>query len=488
MFIWKVKTIYLERKINMKYPKLLSLTLAAAITASTIVPSCALALISGDVNGDGAITSDDLTLLQGYVLGRNELTKDQAASADINGDSIINSTDVSKLRKTILTTARELSFKPVIDRLASGYTDNFKKIDASKSEVTVRSTAELKTALSPYLSESIVNSYASKYNDSFFASSVLLLKPFYFDPAKYSKNGVHTKLSCGCDNSYAGIYKPSAAVTLYMNLRKDHSFQSESIGKVYPGTEVTITYANGNQMDNVGHATVNGVSGYLNMGYLTKVADLSPTYTSIPDIQISSVKYDNSKITVTAKETSAIANLSFSAAVIAQAVIPKKEYYASTVTWTVTTTSTTTTTTTTTTTCQYPKAKARMDAKGIKTLQQAFNDCSSKSEVSYKEWKTTNFDLKEAADYGFTNRYGNCYVLAGMFCEMARLLGYDARLINGKVPLIVGGYGPHGWVEIAENGTNYIYDPDFTLERGRNGFKLVYGNTEWNYVKIGEIK
>ena len=484
----------------MKYPKLLSLALAAALSVSTCVPAGAYALISGDVNNDGAITSDDLALIQGYVLGKNELSKEQAAAADINGDKTVNSSDIAKVRKTILETTRELSYKSVVDRVSSGYTDALKKIDNSKSEITVTSTAELKSALSPYLSETLVNSYLQKYNDSFFKESMLLIKPFYYDPAKYSKNGTHTKLSCGCSNAYAGIYKPSAAVTLYMNLRKEHSFQSESIGKVYPGTEVTITYANGNQMDNVGHATVNGVSGYLNMGYLTKVADLAPTYTSIPDIQISSVKYDKSKITITAKETAAAANVGFSAAIIAQTVLPKKEYYASSVTWSVnttttTTTTTTSTTTTTTTTCKYPLAKARMDQMGIKTLQEAFYDCYKKPEriTSYVEWEkdASKITLASAAEYGFKNRKGNCYVLAAMFCEMAQLLGYDAHLISGKVPLAAahgGGYGPHGWVEIPENRTNYIYDPDYALETGKNGYKLVYGNTAWSYIKLGEIK
>ena len=75
-----------------------------------------------------------------------------------------------------------------------------------------------------------------------------------------------------------------------------------------------------------------------------------------------------------------------------------------------------------------------------------------------------------------------------MFCEMAKLLGYDAHLINGRVPLKVGGYGPHGWVEIIENGTTYVYDPDFTLETSGNGFHLTYGNTVWPIEKISEIK
>lgn len=478
----------------MKYPKLLSLALAATISASTIIPSCAYALISGDVNNDGAITSEDLTLLQEYVLGKNGFTKDQAASADINGDKVINSSDVVKLRKTILETAKDLSFKSAINRLSSEYKDTFKNFADTKNEYVIKSTTELKSTLSPYVSDTIVNNFLTTYNDQFFSKSVLLLKPFYYDPAKYNKNNTVSKLSCGCTNTYAGIYTPDSRVDKGLNIRKEHTAASDSLGIIPPGAKFTVTHANGTTEGKFGHVTYNGISGYINMGWVTKVSDLAPAYTSIPDVKINSVKYDKSNITVTVQETTA-SNTAFAAAVIAQAILPKKEYYATSVKWTVTTTSTTTTTTTTTTTCKYPLAKARMDKMGIKTLQDAFYDCYKKPDriTKYSEWEKdgTKITLEQAAEYGFKNRTGNCYVLAAMFCEMARLLGYDAHLINGKVPLAAahgGGYGPHGWVEIPENGTNYIYDPDYALETGNNGFKLVYGNTAWSYIKIGEIK
>ena len=73
------------------------------------------------------------------------------------------------------------------------------------------------------------------------------------------------------------------------------------------------------------------------------------------------------------------------------------------------------------------------------------------------------------ADYGFKNRKGNCYVMAAMFCEMAKLLGYDAHQISGTVPLAAGGVGPHSWVEVKINGTVYVCDPDFEYEEKKNG-------------------
>ena len=86
--------------------------------------------------------------------------------------------------------------------------------------------------------------------------------------------------------------------------------------------------------------------------------------------------------------------------------------------------------------------------------------------------------------YGFKNGKGNCYVMAAMFCEMAKLLGYDAHQISGRVPLKAGGYGPHSWVEVTFEGTTYVCDPDFTEETKRNGYMITYGQSgTWVYQK-----
>ena len=136
-----------------------------------------------------------------------------------------------------------------------------------------------------------------------------------------------------------------------------------------------------------------------------------------------------------------------------------------------------------------------MEQKNIKTLKDAFIDCSNKNVTAvYVEWEkdASKITLQKAADYGFNSRNGNanavakgnCYVLAAMFCEMARLLGYDAHLISGKVPLLKGGYGPHSWAEVNVNGTVYVCDPDFTNETKRNGYMITYGQSgTWKYVK-----
>ena len=65
------------------------------------------------------------------------------------------------------------------------------------------------------------------------------------------------------------------------------------------------------------------------------------------------------------------------------------------------------------------------------------------------------------SSYGFRNHRGDCYVMAATFAQMALLLGYDAHFVMGYIPTNSGGTEDHGWVEIDQEGTTYIYDPEF---------------------------
>lgn len=74
--------------------------------------------------------------------------------------------------------------------------------------------------------------------------------------------------------------------------------------------------------------------------------------------------------------------------------------------------------------------------------------------------------LNQEAKTMLTERCGNCYNFAATFCLLARCVGFDAKEYSGTI------YGhaepgetrppdrPHGWVEIAFDGVNYIFDPD----------------------------
>ncbi|WP_303805565.1 dockerin type I domain-containing protein [Ruminococcus flavefaciens] len=464
----------------MKHQKMMSVLLAAAISASAVMPASTYAISKGDINNDSVISADDLTLLQNYVLGKAELDKSQSELADINGDGTVNSYDISALRKLILASPRSLKFKAVTDRVQSGFTDALKKLDIQAGGTVVKSSEELKKALSPYFSEAVVKGYTDKYNDTFFKDSVLMVKPAYFDPDKYQIKTAVTKAPCGCTSEKAGIYVPSAAVTEYMNIRKEHDYNSASLGKILPGQKFTITYSDGKY----GHVNINGVSGYVNMDYVTKVSDLEAKYTAIPDVKINSVNYKDGKVTVDAAQFHSSAPIDFAAAVIVQAVVARKDYYASQTNWTVSTTAPPPTTTVTTTTYSYPLAKERLDKIGW-DLKKAFNDAASTPYYGPADFpKDDKTTMQWYADYGFKNGKGNCYVMAAMFCEMAKLLGYDAHQISGRVPLKAGGYGPHSWVEITFEGTTYVCDPDFTEETKRNGYMITYGQSgTWVYQK-----
>lgn len=85
-------------------------------------------------------------------------------------------------------------------------------------------------------------------------------------------------------------------------------------------------------------------------------------------------------------------------------------------------------------------------------------------------------DSETYAIKGFTKGYGNCYVMAATFYIMAKLMGYDVHQVEGRVDL------PHSWTVIKQDGREWVYDPNFTNETGRNGYKIYYGKKgTWRY-------
>ncbi len=83
------------------------------------------------------------------------------------------------------------------------------------------------------------------------------------------------------------------------------------------------------------------------------------------------------------------------------------------------------------------------------------------------------------ANYGFTKGKGNCYVMASTFYYMAKVLGYDVHQMSGYVWA-----NPHSWCIVKQKGKTYVYDPNFTNETGRNGYKIYYGKPgTWRYTR-----
>lgn len=458
----------------MQHTKLLSIIIAAAISAGSIFTMTASAAVKGDINGDETASSDDLELLQGYILGKNSLTKEQSQAADLNGDGKTNVYDVTALRKVILSSDRSIKFKGLTDRIETGYKDALKNLGANEGGCAVTSSEELSAALSPYFSDDIVNRYLEKYTSDYFSQSVLLLKPVYLDPRNYSRRTISTA-ACGCSSSYAGTYTTTKDVTIYLNIRSEHSASSESIGRIPPNAEIPVTYGNGKWA----HVTYDGVSGYGNMDYMQKIAEPAEVYAFTHDIAFDSIKYSGGTVKVSASEFKPASQLKFVPAVILQATISKKDFYANDTAWDVKITEAPTSK------YNYPLAQARLDTVGW-DLKAAFNSAASTTYYGQTADmpQDTSKSLEWYAEFGFKNGKGNCYVMAAMFCEMARLLGYDAHLISGRVPLMAGGYGPHSWTEVNIDGTVYVCDPDFAQETQRNGYMITYGQSgTWQYVK-----
>ena len=80
---------------------------------------------------------------------------------------------------------------------------------------------------------------------------------------------------------------------------------------------------------------------------------------------------------------------------------------------------------------------------------------------------------------------GNCYSFAALYYYLAKQIGYDAHAVIGTVG---HEHSPHGWVEIAMNGTTYIFDAEMEMAYRKRGiyhdiFKKTYDNAPFLYIK-----
>lgn len=81
--------------------------------------------------------------------------------------------------------------------------------------------------------------------------------------------------------------------------------------------------------------------------------------------------------------------------------------------------------------------------------------------------------------YAYEFGKGNCFCCAASFYWMAREMGYDARLIEGRCK-----NGAHGWVEIDIGGVTYLFDPETEGALGYDSYMKTYENgPPMEYVK-----
>lgn len=114
-------------------------------------------------------------------------------------------------------------------------------------------------------------------------------------------------------------------------------------------------------------------------------------------------------------------------------------------------------------------------------LRTLFNYVASYRYIDGSKYPTGNWSVPFAKEM-YKNGGGNCYRYAALFCELARAAGYNANVVSGSVPSRSQGWAPHGWVEIHQNGTTYVCDPDMVhAYPGTNWFMFTYGNAPLNY-------
>ncbi len=78
-------------------------------------------------------------------------------------------------------------------------------------------------------------------------------------------------------------------------------------------------------------------------------------------------------------------------------------------------------------------------------------------------------DMSKIAKQMFKSKKGNCHRYAACFAYIARVLGYDSKVVVGTAPGS-GGRTPHGWTKVSYNKTGnkykwYLCDPDVELHR-----------------------
>ena len=76
----------------------------------------------------------------------------------------------------------------------------------------------------------------------------------------------------------------------------------------------------------------------------------------------------------------------------------------------------------------------------------------------------TSWAVEEAYTMLSTKK-GNCYNFAGVFCMMARALGYDATVCSGFIGI---DNSPHAWVEIMIDDELFTFDPEIEYSYKRD--------------------
>lgn len=104
------------------------------------------------------------------------------------------------------------------------------------------------------------------------------------------------------------------------------------------------------------------------------------------------------------------------------------------------------------------------DLERLELLRKAYEYSRDSFEYLRKfppyEYGQTGWEIGDAIEM-LDGGKGNCYNYAAVFWALARGLGYDARAISGTC---LSDRQPHGWVIIAFDGEDYLFDPEWEMD------------------------
>ncbi len=483
----------------MKHKKILAcaLSLSLILSPNAFVPTRISALdtvnIKGDIDSDGLVTSSDMRTLEKYLLGVEPITQQQITAADMNSDGSVNSFDMPLLRKAFINGGMNLKAQYKTDQLFSGYNSNILKTafwEEKRADFSaiIHNENELNNYIASFFESNVMDKCIEQYNESFFEKNVLLVNTIY-QPCGTSLAFETTNINCTKNRlNVTSTWKTPAstdgaasAVFIQIALPKE-DYQNYSLYWSVPKAEKPVVTTTTTTTTTTKATTTTTVTTTAPVTTTTATTapkpadDIYTTYKVTVYLNVREAANVDSKAIGSIPpeaEFKVISNDNLWAYVdynglkgwVNSGYIIKKG--------------------TTQNTYKYKAALNKLNAVGW-NLQSAFNAASAITYYGHtddmpQDSKTT---MEWYASYGFKNGKGNCYVMAAMFCEMAKCIGYEAHQISGKVPLRAGGYGPHSWVEVTIDGTVYVCDPDFTNETGRNGYMIAYGQSgTWRYEK-----
>lgn len=432
--------------------------------------------IKGDIDNNGKVDITDVTLAISHVRGKKRLNGKAKEAADINNDTRVDITDVTMIIRIV----RGLNNKPAVPE------------EPKDPEITVK-PEEPKEPMNPDLIEDKDVSYVPK-NYTALEKVITEKKALHyeFEPVEGAEgyvitffnnnNGQEITVADGVKTPVADITTAQIGTARSIEIRVKpfnlvDTRTRPNVRNYLDGYKKAVIFKPGNisskltvksvpKSVTLSWSAATGATGY--EVYYTISGQSEKLYTTTSDTSVTMTVQTEKKYSFRVLPINK--SYAYGEAVIAKATKSVSESV--------------------TTLPYYELAAKKLDQVGW-DLKSAYNWCASMKYNSSGLSNTGSSGTAYYAEYGFKHGYGNCYVMAACFYQMAKMLGYDAHQIQSYTYRTGGYWGNHSWVEIdnfTKDGVTktYIFDPDFTVETGKNGYAISYGDKgTWMYDYYG---